>query len=469
MGKGLAPIRKGEVTHMLSAKAGKVVSAEVQSDMETKLNLITKHVVEDRSFKFTSLAHLLNEESLKECFHMLKKDKAPGIDNVTYEEYEKYLNTNVQKLVKRMKAGKYYPQPVRRAYIPKGEGKMRPLGIPALEDKIVQMGVTRILNAIFEPNFLDCSCGFRTGRSCHQALKQMDNTIMTKPVNHIIDADIRSFFDNVDHEWLMKMLGERIVDKNFLRIIKKFLKAGVMEEGELNPTNEGVPQGGLCSPTLSNIYLHYVLDLWMEKVIKRDMQGYVELVRYCDDFVILVQYKEEAEKILKLLEERLNKFGLDLSKEKTRLIEFGRYARANAERKGKKPDTFDFLGFTHFCDKSRKGNFKLGRKTKRKKFNVILKEMNNWLRSVRNMVKIREWWKVLVAKIRGHYEYYGISGNYASLRKLYKQACKMAYKWINRRSQKKSMNWKQFMEYLEQFPFPKPEIKHNIYILGGNV
>lgn len=204
-------------------------------------------------------------------------------------------------------------------------------------------------------------------------------------------------------------------------------------------------------------------------MIKRDMQGYVELVRYCDDFVILVQYKEDAEKIIKLLEERLNKFGLELSQEKTRLIEFGRYARANAKRNVKNPDTFDFLGFTHYCDKSRKGNFKLGRKTKRKKFNVTLKEMNDWLRSVRNMVEIREWWKVLVAKIRGHYEYYGISGNYASLRAFYKQTCKLAYKWINRRSQKKSMNWKQFMGYLEQFPLPEPEIKHSIYILGGNV
>ena len=331
---------------MLSTKAGKVVSAEVQSDMQTKLNLITKHTIKDKSFKFTSLAHLLNENSLKESFHMLKRNKAPGQDQITYEEYETYLNTNIQKLVKRMKAGKYYPQPVRRVYISKGEGNKRALGIPALEDKIVQMGITRILNAIFEPNFLDCSYGFRTGRSCHQALKQLDNSIMTKPINHIIDADIRSFFDNVDHDWMMKMLGEKIADKNLLKIIKRFLKAGVMEEGKFCPTEEGTPQGGLISPTLSNIYLHYVVDLWIEKIIKRDMQGYVELLRYCDDLVILVQHKKEAEEILVGLEERLNKFGLDLSREKTRLIEFGRYARINAEKKDKKLDTFDFLGFT---------------------------------------------------------------------------------------------------------------------------
>ena len=437
--------------------------------MKTKLDLITKHAAKDKNFKFTSLAHLLNEESLKECFHMLDKRKAAGIDNVTYEEYGQYLNTNIRKLVIKMKEGKYYPQPVKRVYIPKGEGKLRPLGIPALEEKIVQMGVTRILDAIFEPSFLDCSYGFRIGKGCHQALKQIDNIIMTKPVNHIIDADIRSFFDNVEHGWMMRMLEEKIADKNFLRIINRFLKAGVMEEGKLYPTDVGTPQGGIISPTLSNIYLHYVLDLWVEKVIKKETKGFVELVRYCDDFVILVQYKEEAEKILGKLEERFNKFGLDLSKEKTRLIEYGRYARANAEKAGRKPDTFDFLGFTHYCDKSRNGNFKVGRKTKKKKLNAKLKEMNGWLKMVRNLVELKKWWEILKAKIRGHFEYYGVSGNYASIQVFYRRCCELAYKWINRRSQKKSMNWVQFNEYLKQFPLPKPVIRHKLYIFGSNV
>jgi len=452
---------------MLSTKAGKMVSTEVQPDMQTKLNLITKHTIKDKSFKFTSLAHLLNENSLKECFHMLKRNKAPGLDHVTYEEYETYLNTNIQKLVKRMKAGKYYPQPVRRVYIPKGEGKKRPLGIPALEDKIVQMGITRILNSIFEPNFLDCSYGFRSGRNCHQALKQLDNSIMTKPVNHLIDADIHSFFDNVDHDWLMKMLEEKIADKKVLKIIKKFLKAGIMEADKLYQTKEGTPQGGILSPTLSNIYLHYILDLWVEKIIKRDMRGYVELLRYCDDFIVLVQYKNEAEKILTEMDKRLNKFGLDLSKEKTRLIEFGRYAKINA--KDKKPDTFDFLGFTHFCDKTRNGSFKVGRKTRRKKFNLNLKKMNSWLKAVRNRVKTKEWWKIVSAKLRGHFEYYGISGNYTAIKDFYQLALRLVFKWINRRSQKKSMNWKQFINYLKYYPLPLPKIKHNIYIFNSNV
>ena len=379
---------------MLSTKAGNSVSTESQSDMEMKLNLITKHAIEDVKFKFTSLAHLLNETTLKECFRMLDKKKAAGIDNVTYGEYEVYLNTNIQKLVKRMKEGKYYPQPVRRTYIPKGDGKLRPLGIPALEDKIVQMGITRILNAIFEPNFLDCSYGYRKGKDCHVALKRLDNTIMLKPVNHVIDADICGFFDNVEHEWMMKMLQEKIADKNLLKLIKRFLKAGVMEDGKITIADEAVPQGGLISPILSNIYLHYALDLWIEKVVKRDAKGFVELIRYCDDFVVLGQYKEDVDMILKATNERLNKFGLNLSQEKTRIIEFGRYATQNAERKGCKPATFDFLGFTHICDKSRKGNFKVGRITRKKKYNAKLIEMNDWLKSIRNVVKIKEWWKL---------------------------------------------------------------------------
>ena len=452
---------------MLSSKARKAVPAEVQvCDMETKLNLITKKATEDAKFKFTSLAHLLNEQTMEKCFHMLKKDKAPGADDVTWEEYDRYLNTNIMKLVKRMKAGKYYPQPVRRTYIPKGNGKQRPLGIPAIEDKVVQMGITRVLNAIYEPNFLSCSYGFRQRRGCLQALKQLDNLIMTKPVNHIIDADIRSFYDNVDHDWMMRMLEEKIADPNLLKLMRKFLKAGIMEDGNYSDTAEGVPQGGIISPVLSNIYLHYVLDMWVEKVVKREVEGYVEVIRYADDFVVLVQYSEDAEKILEAMKERLKKFSLDVSEEKTRLIEFGRYAGVNAERRGEKPATFDFLGFTHYVDKTRKGRFKVGRKTRRQKMTMKLKEMNLWLKSVRNAFKWKDIWKVLAAKLRGHYEYYGISGNFKGIKRFYWAVVKIVYKWMNRRSQKKSMNWSQFRVYLERFTLPKPTLRHNIYIFG---
>lgn len=454
---------------MLSTKAGKIVSSEVQFDMKTKLDLISEHAKRDKKFKFTSLAHLLNEGTLKECFHMLKKGKATGIDHITYEEYEKYLNTNIQKLVKKMKEGKYYPQPVRRVYIPKGEGKVRPLGIPAMEDKVVQLGISRVLNAIYEQDFLDCSYGYRQGKGCHKALKQIDNSIMTKQANHIIDADILGFFNNVDHEWIMRMLQERIADKNLLRMIKKFLKAGVMEDGVINATNEGTPQGGIISPILSNIYLHYALDLWIEKQIKRDIKGYIEIVRYCDDFIIMVQYKEEADNILKMLEERLNKFGLDLSKEKTKLIEFGKFARINAENNNKKPATFNFLGFTHYSDKKRNGKFKVGRKTDGKKLRTKLKEMNEWLKKTVNKMELKEWWPKLCAKLRGHYEYYGVSGNYENILSYYYFVCKLVYKRINKRSQKRSMNWEQFRMYLKEFPLPLPRIKHNFYALRSDV
>ena len=463
--EGAGTIRKGRETHMPHTEAGMGTDAARCPGMKTKLDLITKHAVENEKLKFTSLIHHLNEENLKECFHMLKKDKAPGIDGVTYEEYEEYLDLNIRKLVKRMKEGRYYPQPVRRVYIPKSNTKLRPLGIPAIEDKIVQMGVTRILKAIYEPMFLDCSYGYREGKSCHDALKRLDHGITTNYVNYIIDADIHGFFEHVEHDWMMRMLEERIVDTKFLRLIKKFLKAGVMEGSEYQETEEGVPQGGILSPELSNIYLHYALDLWMEKVVKKQCEGYVEEIRAADDFVILVQKKSEAEKLMKALEERLLKFGLALSKEKTRLIEFGRYASENSRRNGKKPETFDFLGFTHYCTKTRKGGFKVGRKTRRKKLAESLKKMNAWLKEVRCQKKSKEWWKTLCAKMRGHYEYYGVSGNSDSIQKYYYWVIALVFKWLNRRSQKKSLNWEQFKYYLKIFPLPKPKIRHNFYAI----
>jgi len=438
---------------------------ETEFNMKTKLNLITKHVIEEKDIKFTSLAHLLNVQTLMESFYELKRGKAPGIDGETLKSYGEHLRERVVDLVERMKSGKYKPQPVKRVYIPKDNGKRRPLGIPTVEDKIVQMGITRILNAIYEPMFRDFSYGFRPDRNCHQALNRLDKSIMNKPVNHIIDADIKGFFDNVDHNWLLRMLKEKIADKNFLKLIEKILKAGIIEEGKLLSSDSGTPQGGILSPALANVYLHYALDLWLDKIVKRSARGYVEEIRYCDDFVILIQYKEEASRIRSMLEKRLSKFNLELSREKTRTIEFGRYAGQNARRKGKKPATFDFLGFTHFSDKTRGGRFKVGRKTKKKKFRQKIKEMNFWLKRVRNQDKIKDWWKKVKSKLRGHYQYYGVSGNYQGIYRFYKMTLKLVLKWINRRSQKKSMTIKQFLEYLEKFPLPKPKIKHNFYTL----
>ena len=328
------------------------------------------------------------------------------------------------------------------------------------------MGIAWILEAIFEVDFLEVSYGFRPNRSCHDALDRLDKTIMTKPVNYVVEADIKGFFDHVDHKWLMECLRQRISDPSFLRLIGRFLRAGIMEEGEYLRTEEGTPQGGILSPVLSNIYLHYVLDLWFEKRMKRELSGYAEENRYCDDFVICLQNQRDGEEVLKALRERFAKFGLSLSEEKTRLIEFGRYAGINAERRGEKSVTFDYLGFTHFIDRSRRGKFKVGRRTSKKKFRAKMKAINTWLKSVRNAVKLRQWWPVLQVKLIGHYRYYGISGNLSALRRYYVGVLGLVYKWINRRSQRRSYNRGGFAQYLEYYPLPTPRIYRNLYTLS---
>ena len=405
--------------------------------MFTKLSLITEIAKRDRRCKLNNLIHILDDENLKECFKMLKKNKASGIDGVSIEEYNKNLNENVKDLVKRMKQLSFRPNPVRRVNIPKANGKQRALGIPTVEDKLVQMGISKILEAIYEVDFEDFSYGFRPGKSCHSALDKLNKVIMTKPINHIIDADIKGFFDNIDHKWMVKFLEHRISDKMLIRYIGRFLKSGIMEDGKLIMSEKGTPQGGIISPILANVYLHYVLDIWISRIIKKKCRGVVEIVRYADDFVICVQYKDEAEIILKALKERFKKFGLELSEDKTKIIEFGRYAKENVKRKNRRPDIFNFLGFTHFIDKTRKGKFKLGRKTDSRRFKIKVKEMNIWLKSIRNQVKAKEWWKVLQAKLRGHFQYYGVSGNYRSIKSFYYITIRLVHKWINRRSQKK--------------------------------
>lgn len=435
--------------------------------METKLNLISEIAQKDRKCKFENLIHMLNADGLRECFYNLRKEAAGGTDGISFEMYEQNLETNIQNLVTRMKNYSYHPQAVKRVYIPKSDGKLRPLGIPALEDKIVQMGITRILTAIYEADFSDCSYGFRPGRSCHDALNRLDKIIMGQPINHVIDADIKGFFDHVDHEWMMRCLRERISDEGMLRYIKRFLKAGIMEDGEMRESGKGTPQGGIISPILANIYLHYVLDLWFAVVVRKQCRGAAEIVRYADDFIICVQYRTEAGQILNALYERLEKFGLTLSAEKTKIIEFGKFAEINARRRKQRSATFDFLGFTHFCDKTRKGKFKVGRITERKRFRSKIKELNDWLRAVRNMIPVKEWWKILCAKLRGHFQYYGVSGNYRGIKRFYYESVKSAKKWMNRRSQKKSFNWDKFSEYLKRYPLPQPKIYHNFYTLFG--
>ena len=435
--------------------------------MEEKLKQIAERAKQDKKRKFESLVHHINEENLAACYRELKKNKACGIDGVTVEEYGVNLKGKLKDLVQRMKTKKYRPQPVRRVYIPKpGKEEKRPLGIPSVEDKIVQIMLKKILEVIFEQDFLECSNGFRPKRSAHTAINQLDKVVMTKGINHIVEVDIRKFFDEVKHYWLIRGVEERVKDPNFLWLIRKFLKAGIMEEGRYIKSERGTPQGGIISPILANIYLHYVLDEWFEYIFKKKASRYVQLIRYCDDFVVACQDKEDAERFQRELEERLAKYGLRVSEEKTRAIAFGRKIWKRSRGTGEKVPTFDFLGFTHYCTASRRGKFIVGYKTSKKKLAGVLRNTKEWLKKIRNKYRLREWWPTLKAKLRGHYNYFGISGNMRCLRQFYAMVKSMVFKWINRRSQRKSMNWKRYLRYLELNPLPMPKIYHSIYTLS---
>lgn len=434
--------------------------------METKLRRLTDIARGNPKVQFTSLAHYLNEGFLKVCYEELKKKTAAGVDRVTVEEYGKQLDTNLRELVKRMKTMSYRPQPVRRVYITKDDGSQRPLGIPAVEDRIVQRGIAKIISAIYEGVFLDISYGFRPDRNPHQALGCIDKAITTHPVRCVVDMDIEKFFDRVDHKWMMECLNQRIKDTNLLRLIARFLKSGVMEDGSVLGNEQGTPQGGNLSPVLANVFLHYVLDLWFERVIKPKLTGYAHLTRFCDDFIVVFEREEEANAFVTALPERLAKFGLKIKEAKSSNVRFGRGAWEEAMWGGRKAGTFDFLGFTHFCATTRKGGFKVGRKTSSKRLRKKLKALNLWMKSVRNQVSLKEWWPVLRSKLRGHYQYYGVSGNTKGLDAFHWRATQLAYKWVNRRSQKRSFNRESFGQFLKWNSLPIPRIYHNLYAIS---
>ncbi|KKM08680.1 DNA polymerase [Clostridiales bacterium PH28_bin88] len=434
--------------------------------MEPELTRIAEPTKGQAKPRLTSLIHLINAEMLKACHAELKGNKAVGVDKVTKEEYGQNLDANIEDLLGRMKRWAYRPLPVRRTYIPKaGTDKMRPLGILAYEDKLVQMAVSKILNGIYEEEFLDNSFGFRPGRGQHDALKLLDWLIANKPVNYIVDADIKGFFDNVDHDWVMKFLGHRIADTNLLRLIKRFLIAGIMEDGQLQKSEVGVPQGGNISPILSNIYLHYALDLWFEKVVRKRCKGAAYIVRFADDFACCFEYKEDAEAFLGLLTERLAEFKLEVAVEKTKILAFGRRAHAEARREGKTTHgTFDFLGFTHYCSKSRHGRFRAKRQTSKKKLRAKLAEFTEWIKKNRHM-PMHEIMKMVESKLRGHYLYYGITDNYQAMNRYKRAVIRLLFKWLNLRSQKRSYTWEQFNKIIERFKLPNPKVMITIWEL----
>lgn len=411
--------------------------------------------------KVQTIMHYVNKQTLTEEHRRQKSGKAAGVDGVSKEDYEEHLEENLDNLLARMKTFSYRPQAVRRTYIPKaGSDKLRPLGIPAYEDKLVQGVMRKILDQIYGGKFYDFSYGFREGKSCHQAIREVNQIIMTKKVNFVVDADIKGFFDNVNHDWLMKFLEHDIQDKNFLRYIKRFLKSGIMEDMKFYESDKGTPQGGLISPVCANVYLHYVLDMWFDKVVKERCNGEAYIIRYADDFLCFFQYQNDAEEFYKALEERLRKFGLELASDKSKIIRFGRYAKQNS--KDGKTETFDFLGFTHINGMTRTGKYKVEHRTSRKKLKGKKKSVKEWL--MNNIHgKPSDTIEMLNRKLVGHYAYYGISGNYQGLLNFYRFIKVAFYKALTRRSQRAYLSWNRYQRLLEKHPIAEPKIYANIW------
>jgi RNA-directed DNA polymerase len=429
--------------------------------MSTELTRIGEKARREPKLVFTSLYHHVTDvDNLRECYMALDASKAEGVDGMDKAEYGKGLEANLMDLSERLKRMGYRPQPKRRSYIPKpGSTRGRPLGISCFEDKIVELAVKRVAEPLFEPLFEESSYGYRPGRNQHTCIDALGRTIQQKRVSHVVEADVRSFFDKVNHEWLMKFIGLRIGDERVIRLLWRMLKAGVMEDGLVHATEEGTPQGSIVSPLLSNLYLHYVLDLWVRKRVQKESKGEVHYYRYADDFLACFQYRDDAERFLKMVGDRLEGFGLNLAKEKTRRIAFGRFAREDASKRGEKPDEFTFLGFTFYCGKTRNGSFKVKRKTSRKKLITSLRAFREWAEKVYRKTPKVEMILQAKRKVQGHLSYYAITDNgYAST--LYVRiAERILLKWLNRKSQRKAYSWETFKQVLSQVKWPKVRIK----------
>lgn len=425
-------------------------------------NDFSKIALQSRNHKkVQTIMHYVNKENLAKEHKMQKSGKATGIDKVSKEQYAENLDENLENLIARMKTFSYRPQAVRRTYIPKtGSDKMRPLGIPAYEDKLVQGVMRKILDQIYEWKFYDFSYGFRQGRNCHMAVRDINQIVMTRKVNYVVDADIKGFFDNVDHKWLMKFLENDIQDKNFLRYIVRFLKSGIIEDMKYYESDKGTPQGGLISPVLANVYLHYVLDMWFDKVVKKRCKGEAYIVRYADDFVCFFQYENEARSFYQALKERLKKFDLELAEDKSKIMRFGRFAKQNS--KDGKTESFDFLGFTFINGGTLTGKYRIIYRTSKKKLKAKKQAVKEWLK-MNIHGKPSNTIGLLNKKLIGHYAYYGISGNYQSLLNFYRFIVSAFYKALTRRSQRAYLSWKRYQSLLRKHPIVQPKLYVDIW------
>lgn len=420
--------------------------------MKTALRAIANKAATKESYRFQDLYRMLNEENLKWAFHQLRKDAASGIDKVTWHDYESDLDANIDNLVLRLRQKRYRATLVRRKNIKKPNGKLRPLGIPALEDKILQLAVASILSAIFEQDFLDSSYGYRKGKSAHQALEDLRRGLQFGKYHWVVEADIRGFFDHMDHDWLIEMIEQRVDDRATIRLIKKWQKVGVMEEdGSVTHPTEGSPQGGIISPVLSNIYLHFALDLWFEKVVAKDCRGEARIIRFADDFVCLFEYKHEAHDFEPVLKSRLAKFGLEVAEEKTQVLMF-------SWKGGKANGKFDFLGFEFRRGRNKRGTPVVKRRTSPKKLQRAVVDLGQWIKNHRSLPTTTLFKKVK-EKLQGHAAYYAMSANSKSIGIFFYELNKRLFKWLNRRSQRKSVTWKAYNRLCHKHGLKCPNVR----------
>ena len=428
--------------------------------VSTKLDRIAEQAVQNPEMQFTTLAHLIDEDFLREAFGHIKKKAAAGVDGVTAKDYAEALDANIADLYQRMRTGRYKAPPVRRVWLEKEDGKQRPIGIPALEDKILQRAVTMLLEAIYEQVFYACSYGFRRKKSPHHALREIRENCMNMGIRWILDADIKGYFDSIRRDILREFLRKKMNDGTIIRFIGKWLNAGVMEEGKWTSSETGTPQGGVISPLLSNVFLHYVLDEWFEQEIKPRMKGRCFLSRFADDFVIGFELESDARRVMNVLPKRFDRFGLTIHPTKTKLIEFGRPNREQTSGKGK--GTFDFLGFTHYWARSKRGYWVIKRKTKAKKLRAAMTAMWQWCKHNRHK-PIEVQGKKLRQKLHGHYQYFGITGNSKMLDAYLRYTERAWWFWLGRRHRSGYITWERFTEHhLVHFPLPRPRIAHNV-------